>query len=239
MKSTLKFHRTLRKFTNGVDRITVDVHSYYDLIIAAINMFPDLEKYFKNTFRRGLKEELILVKDNKIVDLEDMFLPAKKEVTLVPAIFGGGGNGGLIAGLAIIAIVAVSFFTGGLGALATSAVVPTSAGTIATGAAAGVAGATVTSLTLAGKLVLGIGLSLVLSSLAPKPEINNNTESTPDAGARAENNIFGSLANSTDSRSTVGLIYGLHRIGGQFVSGYVKTRDHGKEDVIQVGEEFA
>lgn len=239
MKATLRFHKTLRRFTNGVDSITVDADSYYDLVIAAINLFPDLGNYFKKTYKNGLKEELLLVSKKEVVRMEDIYFPAKEPATLVPAIFGSGGNGGLIAGIALVALVAVSFATGGFGLLATSAVVPTSAGTIATGAAAGVAGATVTSLTLAGKLVLGLGINLILSGLAPKPEINNNRETTPDAGARAENNIFGSLVNSTDSRSSVTLVYGLHRVAGQFVSGYVKTRDHGKNDIVNVGEEFA
>lgn len=234
MKATLKFHKALRRFTDGIDSITVDAASYYDLVIAAINLFPDLENYFKKTYKNGLKEELLLVKNKKVIQMQDIYFSAKEPVTLVPAIFGSGGKGGLIAGLALVALVAVSFFTGGAGILAASSVTQVSAGTIALGTA----GTTVTSLTLAGKLVLGIGANLILSSLAPKPKTNSNEQTTPDSGARLENNNFGSLANSTDSRTAVGMIYGLHRMSGQFISGYTKTRNHGKNEVINVGEEF-
>ena len=33
--------------------------------------------------------------------------------------------------------------------------------------------------------------------------------------------------------------YGMTRIGGHLVSGYVKTFNHGKNDLIEVSEQFA
>jgi len=245
MQVTLRFHKLLTKFTNGVDSITVNVTSYCDAVTAAANMFPDLENYFRTVVKDNFKEEALLVSDGKVVPMDEVFFKPKKEITLVPIINGGGGNGGLIAGIIIIAAVALSFFTGGasLGLLATSSTAggaTLSGGAIAAAGsgAAAAAAATTVSLTTLGQLALSIGFSLVLSGLAPKPKINNNQQKVPDSGARTENNAYGSLANSTDSRSAIGIIYGMHRIGGQFVSGYIKTKNHGKTDMINVGEEF-
>jgi len=43
----------------------------------------------------------------------------------------------------------------------------------------------------------------------------------------------------TSSNNNVPIIYGQVRSAGQLVSGYIKTTNHGKGDLIQVSEQFA
>ena len=50
--------------------------------------------------------------------------------------------------------------------------------------------------------------------------------------------MFGSLQNTIDSGVAIPLIYGMHRVTGQLISGYLDTVDHGKEDIITVGSRF-
>ena len=54
-----------------------------------------------------------------------------------------------------------------------------------------------------------------------------------------DNNLFNGLTNTTSSNNNVPIIYGQMRSAGQLVSGYVKTTNHGKGDLIQVSEQFA
>ena len=94
------------------------------------------------------------------------------------------------------------------------------------------------TLSLGAKLLLGIGANLLLSSLfQPKPPKLSQTKA-PDAGARRNNDAFDGFVNTTSIGTPVFLNYGLGRISGQFISGYVKTVNHGKNDLIEVGSYF-
>ena len=50
--------------------------------------------------------------------------------------------------------------------------------------------------------------------------------------------MLGSITNSTQSGTPIALHYGLVRVGGQFVSGYVESEEHGKNDIVNVGDKF-
>ena len=64
-------------------------------------------------------------------------------------------------------------------------------------------------------------------------QAQKTTESTTrDSG------MFGSLTNSSESGTPIALIYGQHRVGGQFLSGYISSIDHGSGDPISIGEQF-
>ena len=59
----------------------------------------------------------------------------------------------------------------------------------------------------------------------------------PKAGSGAaessrDNDAFGSLVNTTTSGMPIALNYGLVRVAGQLVSGYVKTMESDKDDII-------
>ena len=50
--------------------------------------------------------------------------------------------------------------------------------------------------------------------------------------------MFGSLQNTTTSGSPIPLVYGQSRVAGQFISGYLNTVKHGRNDVVNVSEQF-
>ena len=50
--------------------------------------------------------------------------------------------------------------------------------------------------------------------------------------------MFGGLTNSSTSGTPVSLVYGMNRVGGQFLSGYISSISHGSSDTISVGAQF-
>ena len=42
----------------------------------------------------------------------------------------------------------------------------------------------------------------------------------------------------SNSGTPIPLIYGMHRVAGQLISGYLDTVDHGKSDTITVASRF-
>jgi len=90
-----------------------------------------------------------------------------------------------------------------------------------------------------GKAVVGFGLNLILGgilSLINKPPELGNQETDSDS---RNNDSFGPLVNSTDSSNLIPLNYGEIRVAGQLLSGFLKTIDHGKEDIINVNDQFS
>jgi predicted phage tail protein len=53
------------------------------------------------------------------------------------------------------------------------------------------------------------------------------------------NDMFGGLQNTISSSTPIPLIYGMHRVPGQLISGYLDTVDHGRDDNITVESRFA
>ena len=94
-----------------------------------------------------------------------------------------------------------------------------------------------TTMTL-GSIAMSIGVSMVLSGVMamvmkpPKPDMTG--QQTTDTEARMENKIFNGLQNTTKSNTPVAMVYGRTRLGGQFVSGEIRTFDHGKNETVNV-----
>ena len=71
--------------------------------------------------------------------------------------------------------------------------------------------------------------------MSPSPKIQTAGKAdTGDGGPRRNNDAFGGLVNTTTTGVPLALHYGYSRVGGQFISGYLKTIDHQKNDVISV-----
>ena len=85
---------------------------------------------------------------------------------------------------------------------------------------------------MAMRMVGNIAMSILSRLFAPKPKTTERDSSTRD------NNMFGSLANSTTSGTPIPLVYGHMRVGGQMLSGYLDAEIHGKSDIISVGDKF-
>ena len=66
-----------------------------------------------------------------------------------------------------------------------------------------------------------------------RPKSNNQV----DENAR-QNDMFGSLKNTTTSGTPIPLIYGQFRVAGQLISGFIDTTEHGKSANIRVSDKF-
>ena len=239
---TLKFHPTIQKYTNGINEHTVNVNDFVDIKNCLESLFPDLGIHIRR-IRGGAnrRENLALVnKDKRVLRTEDYFLNRlNKEDTefyVVPLFIGGGGGAGQIfLGVALVAIVIA---TGGA-----AAPVVLGPGIGVAGLSTVVAGSTlgmVAGMSVAGML-MQMGMGMIISGIMtmmmkpPKP-IQNPT--TTDAESRSENKIFQGLQNTTQSNVPVPIVYGRIRIGGQFISGEIRTIQHGRNETIKVSSLF-
>ena len=222
MKITLTFHNSLLKYTTGVKTHTVVCDDFESLISAVCNLFPKFGEYIKKIQTEDISENLCLLdKDKKIIKSEiyqyNRLKDNHEEIYVSPILGGAGGKKGSFIQIAIgIALIAAPFAFPGF-------------------AATPFLGTTL------GKLAFSTGLNMVLSGVmglftkTPKPP----EKQTPDVQERVDNNLFNGLTNTTSSNNNVPIIYGQVRSAGQLVSGYVKTTNHGKGDLIKVSEQFA
>ena len=82
-----------------------------------------------------------------------------------------------------------------------------------------------------------IGFSLITSLFTSRPK-GRSVEVAKDSGTRNENNIFGSLQNTTEPGTPIALNYGLMRVGGQFLSGYILSQQHAQNDAPSIAQIF-
>ena len=93
-----------------------------------------------------------------------------------------------------------------------------------------------------GSMLMSMGVSMIISGVMgmimkpPKPDFDGSQ--TTDSEARSENKIFQGLQNTIDSNVPVPIMYGRIRIGGQFVSGEIRTIEHGRNVFIKVSTLF-
>jgi predicted phage tail protein len=251
--ATLKVHSA---FCNHFDQLEyqVDANTYADFVPYLSSMHPRFRNYMLQIETQEAEESFcFLDQDLNIIDDEALFIKRLKDgdvVYLVPAITGGGGKRmGMFLMLAMGAFLIA--YTGGMGATIQGLVNPGAAATAGgTSASLGMGGATgdlaargalgsSSSAGIAGglnsmamRMVGNIAMSILSRLFAPKPKTTERDSSTRD------NNMFGSLANSTTSGTPIPLVYGHMRVGGQMLSGYLDAEIHGKSDIISVGDKF-
>ena len=241
MLTTLKVHSAFNKFFNQ-SSYAVDITSYADMLFYINSMHPKFIGYLTEQELTGTNNEgyVFLNKDLTILSNDDLFMTRAREgdvIYLVPAIIGGGGKRGGI--FAILAVVGLAIVTGGFSLGLTGA-----AGSVA-GGAAGQAGAALGGQGIFGtvfsafkalpafaqNLVTSIGLSVLTRAFQKQPSVN-------EPEAVRENGAFESLTNSTSSGTPIPLHYGMPRVSGQFLSGYIDSTQHGKNDLIKVRDKF-
>lgn len=225
MLITLNFHPLLQPMT-GVASHRFDVNSLSEIKNALSVLFPKIRRYIRQIAAGTLRENLSLItSEGKILTRSEYYLDkiTHKELTIVPIIAGAGGKGlGILLGIVLIG-AALAFggapaFLGG-GGFQSGSMIFGSAGSMFSLSAGG---------------LLKMGLGLVLSGLMqmlmqpPKPS------GPSDSGQRRNNDMFDAFENSTDPNTPIPLIYGMPRVGGQLLSGYVETITHGESDVISV-----
>ena len=82
-----------------------------------------------------------------------------------------------------------------------------------------------------------LALSALGALFASKPP-SQDVQVTKDSGTRTENNMFGSLKNTSTAGTPILLNYGLFRIGGQFLSGYILSQQHAQDSAPSVQSIF-
>lgn len=215
----IKPHSSFYEFFDKSE-YTADLTTYYDLIFYLNGIHKRFINYLNAQKNQGLEEGFVFLDKNlrEITPDQLKFRHIKKDdiVHIVPAIVGGGGKRGGI--LSVLAIAAFAFVA--LPAMA------------AAGAAAPV-GSAVSGSTLFGgasggflkNIVANVALSLLSKAFMGSP--------AKEEQAR-QNGMFGSLTNSTDSGTPVPMHYGLVRVAGQLINGYVYSAKHGKTQTLDV-----
>tara|TARA_Y100000593_G_scaffold64280_1_gene118707 strand:- start:326 stop:1036 length:711 start_codon:yes stop_codon:yes gene_type:complete len=233
---TLVIHQNATKYFKNEKELKVEVKDYYSLISFLVNSFPKFAEFVKQNKNKLNTDFFILNEDKKRIDLADVQAnkKLKDEVYyLVPSILGGGGKGGGIAMVVIgIALIAVAFYLA-------PAVVGPMGPTLGMGTTAFSIGSVGISFTQIAMFGASLALQGIMAIVQSQPNAKSSTRTFVDDGSRTENSLFTGLTNTVNSNIPVGMRYGLTRIGGHLVTGYVKTFNHGKSDVISVSENFA
>jgi len=228
LQINLKIHSVFADFFSDTT-IKADIDSYLEIQRYLATMQPKFIEYVRKQKEQGLEEGFVYLDSNlKEVGGDALYVTRLKDgdtIHIVPAVIGGGGKRGFLLAAAAVA----AFFVIGPAAVALTG---TAAGT-AGGAAAAAGGlgvkaslAAIKASSFLSTIVGNVGLAL-LSALFNRPP-------DQDSSATRENTMFSSLKNTTDSGTSVPMHYGLVRVSGQFISGYVKTIAHGRGEIISV-----
>lgn len=225
MLVTIKPHSAFNRFFSDKE-YKADLKTYNDIFFYFNGMHKTFVNYLRKQKSQGIDEGFILLDKNlKVINPEEFKFRHLKDgdvIHIVPAIIGGGGKrGGLLAILA----VAMFIFLPMLAPAAAGA--GAGAGAAATTAAGGVAKAGIFSGKLGGflqNIAVNIGLAVLSSLFANKPKEEETRQ----------NDMFGSLANSTGTGTPVPLNYGLVRVAGHMINGYVLTLGHTKTQHMNI-----
>lgn len=228
MLITLKPHSSFSSYFTETE-YTADIHKYIDIVYYLHSMHPAFIEYLRIQKLNGAEESYVFVDKNlNIINVDELMLRRAKEgdvIYIVPAIVGGGGKrGGILAVLAIAAFVFLPILGVGAGIGAGGA-----AGGAAGAAGAGAAGAGGIFGTGAvggffKNLLANLALSVLSSLFSNKPKEEQTRQ----------NDMFGSLTNSTASGVPIALNYGMVRVAGQLISGYINTTEHGRNVKVDV-----
>ena len=212
---TLKFHPLLRKYTRGLKEHIVNVNDIKDIRSCLESLFPALGTHMRQIKNgKNRRENMALINKNKrILNREDYFINRLRqddtEFLVVPLFWGGGGDASTIQIIAGIALIIIG---------AIMMYFPAT--------------------TPFGPSVIAAGAGMLIGGIMAKLNATDLPDDTTDSNARRDNKIFNGLQNTITSNTPVALIYGRTRVGGQFVSGEVRTYEHGRNETIKVSDIF-
>ena len=209
MLITLKFHPAFYDMTGGVKEHTFDVTSLSCIREALPVLFPKMRRYIKQIIRGSVKENMCLISaEGKIITKQEYYLDRVTSEEFT-LVPTIAGEGGRGFGQIILGIALV-----------------------AVGVAVG--GPMAGFLIKAG---LQIAIGGLIQALSPTPSLNKQDSGT-SAEARRNNDLFDAIENTTNPNTSIPLIYGMTRVGGQMLSGHIETITHGKNDTIFVNDLF-
>lgn len=245
MLATLKIHSAYHKFFDNTE-YTADFNNYHDILFYLQSMHSKFNSYIRQLTNNTDESFAFLDKDLNVIPIDSYHIKHIKEgetVYLAPLIVGGGGKrGGFL--LLIAAAFAAPMIMGALSAGSVTAAGATG------GAFAGAEGGAVLGAGGGGGLFSGMSsafakmpslarsflgnmaLSVVTSLFAKKPKKMETDQST------RQNGMFGNLTNTLESGTPIPLQYGLIRVAGQMLSGYIDSDEHGKNDIVKVEDKF-
>ena len=231
MLATLKIHSSFHKFFDQSEYVA-DFNNYHDILFYLQSMHGKFNKYIRQISQGSDESFAFLDKNLNVIPIESYHILRIKEgdtVYLAPLIVGGGGKRGSFLLLIAAAFAAPAI----IGALSGAGA---SMGASTVGATqsffGGVNSAFAKLPALARSFVGNLALSLVTSLFAKKPKKMETDQST------RQNGMFGNLTNTLESGTPIPLQYGLVRVAGQMLSGYIDSDQHGKTDVVKVEEKF-
>ena len=239
MLINLKIHSAYSKFFTEKS-YTLEAYTASDVLFYLKALHPKFSKYMIQV-HSGVSEEGISILDSKLNQISDDMLEVKKfkegeTIHLVPSISGGGGKRFRNALLFMALIVAAPYIMSYLGTLGAGGSAAAVSGTVApVPMAAPIVQAGSTGLSVMKTIGLNMAMAGIsaLMTKSPAQRASKQTDSTTrDAG------MFGGLTNSSTSGTPVALVYGMNRVGGQFLSGYISSISHGSSDAISVGAQF-
>lgn len=207
---TIHFPKYIQSLTDGVEKQNFDTQSISVVLDGIRLLFPKLSFYITQIISQQVQSLVYFIdKDTKkIISHTPTSSVKNTDLVLIITIYGQGEDLGNIAIGA--ALIAASFIPG-------------------------LQGVAIAGLSLSG-FMLSTGISMVLSgvlnALGTKP--TSNPQGAPDAPSRRNNDSFEGLTNTTSTDTPIPLIYGHHRVGGQFISGKIKTINHDKGTYISV-----
>lgn len=246
MQIKIKIHSAFAPYFEK-NEYSVDAHNPDALNDYLRAVHPKFGRYIRQIENGDAEESYSLVDSNFNVIENDAFGLKKfrdgDTVYIAPLVSGGGGKRGGILLLLAFAVfagpaIAAAFSGAASGGVAASAGVM--GGTAASGAGAASGGffagfgkAFAAMPSFMKSIVGNLAMSVISSIFTKKPKASQQTESTT-----RENGMFGSLTNTSTSGTPVPLHYGQVRVSGQFLSGYINSEEHGKSDIIKVGDQF-
>tara|TARA_Y100000593_G_scaffold82921_1_gene156132 strand:+ start:3775 stop:4560 length:786 start_codon:yes stop_codon:yes gene_type:complete len=246
MLVTLKPHSTFLKFFDKKE-YKVEINSYYDIEFYLASVHPRFKKYI-STIKQGLSNESFtyVTQDLKTIKRNEYNLKKPKDgaiIYIAPVITGGGGKRGQLALAIGLALVGGYAAGGGFGAGFSFDTLGTNVSGFFGGFGEGGGGLGTLFSGLDGipsfiKGIMGnLAISLITSLFTSRPK-GKSIEVAKDSGTRTENNIFGSLQNTTQPGTAIALNYGLMRVGGQFLSGYILSQQHAQNDAPSIAQIF-
>ena len=244
MKVKLQFHKSLRKYTNGLAEPEIDVANMSNVISGLINLFPKLNYYLTELRYNSTQQDICILDCNKKpINERDLIidrLNKKLHFTLyiVPIIFGSGrGFGKLLLALVIIAAV---IFIAWAAMAAFQAAIAAGPTVVGTGIPFSIpAGKGFVASIFTPKFFFGTVIRLVISVAIQALNKPKKPDAPADGGARRNNDAFNGLENTTSPGAVVPLCYGAYRVAGQLISGFVETKNHPKDEDPKVSENFS
>ena len=203
MLRKVRLYGQLAEFV-GRKVIEADLSSAAEAVRMLIANFPQLDRHMADRHYK------VLVGDGALT-LDDLHNPVgQEEIKIVPVIFGAGGNiGSILAGVALIALSAVSFgagtaFAGAFGA---------------TGIGAGAAATATGSIAL---LKLGGALTLfgVAGLISPTPATKQGPDTEQDP---RKSFSFSGIQNTSRGGTPVPIVYGKTLTGSVVISAGIDT----------------